>query len=61
VYVEQLPNFESEEHPNHIYKLHKTLYGLSKQQEHGINVLDIFLLKMVLKLLRPILLSSLEK
>jgi hypothetical protein len=30
VYVEQPPDFESEEYPNHIYKLHKTLYGLNQ-------------------------------
>jgi hypothetical protein len=30
VYVEQLSGFESEEHPNHVYKLHKTLYGLKQ-------------------------------
>jgi hypothetical protein len=34
---------------------------LSKHQEHGMNVLEIFLLKMVLGLVSPILLSSLEK
>jgi hypothetical protein len=34
--------------------------GLSKYQEHGMNALGIFLLKMVLGLVRPILLSSLE-
>ena len=28
VYVEQPPGFESEEYPNHVYKLHKALYGL---------------------------------
>jgi hypothetical protein len=28
VYVEQSPGFESEGYPNHVYKLHKTLYGL---------------------------------
>jgi hypothetical protein len=27
-YVEQPPDFEDEEYPNHVYKLHKTLYGL---------------------------------
>jgi hypothetical protein len=27
-YVEQPPDFESEEYPNHVYKLHKMLYGL---------------------------------
>jgi hypothetical protein len=61
VYVEQPPSFESEEYPNHVYKLHKTLYGLSKHQEHGMNALETFLLKMVLVLVRPILLSSLKK
>jgi hypothetical protein len=35
--------------------------GLSKRQEYGMNDLEIFLLKMVLGLVRPILLSSLEK
>jgi hypothetical protein len=35
--------------------------GLSKHQEHGMNALGTFLLKMVLGLVRPTLLSSLEK
>jgi hypothetical protein len=35
--------------------------GLSKHQEHDMNVLVTFLLKMVLGLVRPTLLSSLEK
>jgi hypothetical protein len=30
VYVEQPPSFESEEYPNHVYKLHKTLFGLER-------------------------------
>jgi hypothetical protein len=30
VYVEQSPGFESKEYPNHIYKLHKTLYMLKQ-------------------------------
>jgi hypothetical protein len=30
VYVEQTPSFESEGYPNHIYKLHKTLYELKQ-------------------------------
>jgi hypothetical protein len=34
---------------------------LRKHQEHGMNDLGTFLLKMVLGLVRPILLSSLEK
>jgi hypothetical protein len=28
VYVEQPPDFEDEEYPNHVYRLHKVLYGL---------------------------------
>jgi hypothetical protein len=28
VYVLQPPRFEDEEYPNHVYKVHKTLYGL---------------------------------
>jgi hypothetical protein len=60
VYAEQPPDFKSEEYPNHVYKLYKTLYGL-KHQEHGMNALGTFLLKMVLGLVRPTLLSSLEK
>jgi hypothetical protein len=35
--------------------------GLNKLQEHSMNALGIFLLKMVLGLVRRILLSSLEK
>jgi hypothetical protein len=35
--------------------------GLSKHQEHGINALGTSLLKVVLGLVRPTLLSSLEK
>jgi hypothetical protein len=30
VYVEQPPGFESEEHPNYVYKLYKVLYGLKQ-------------------------------
>jgi hypothetical protein len=30
VYVEQPLRFEDEEYPNHVYKLHKALYDLSK-------------------------------
>jgi hypothetical protein len=35
--------------------------GLSKHQEYGINILWAFLLKIVLALVRPTLLYSLEK
>jgi hypothetical protein len=30
VYVEQPPGFENSKFPNHVYKLHKTLYGLKQ-------------------------------
>jgi hypothetical protein len=30
VYVEQPLDFKSEEYPNHVYKLYKTLYGLKQ-------------------------------
>jgi hypothetical protein len=32
VYVEQPAGFESEEYPNHVYKLHKTLYEVKQAQ-----------------------------
>jgi hypothetical protein len=61
VYVEQPPGFEDEECPNHVYKLHKSLYVLNKLQGHGMDALGVFLLKMILGLVRQILHSSLEK
>jgi hypothetical protein len=33
MYVEQSPVFESEGYPNHVYKLHKMLYGLKQAQK----------------------------
>jgi hypothetical protein len=30
VYVEQPPDFKSEEYPNYVYKFHKTLCGLKQ-------------------------------
>jgi hypothetical protein len=30
LYVEQPSGFESEKYPNHVYKLHKSLYGLKQ-------------------------------
>jgi hypothetical protein len=35
--------------------------GLSKHQEYDMNILGTFLLKIILELVRPTLLSSLEK
>jgi hypothetical protein len=57
VYVEQPPGFEDQEYPNHVFKIHKVLYGL----KHGMNALGVFSPKMVLRLVKPILLSSLER
>jgi hypothetical protein len=45
VYVEQPPNFESEEYPNHIYKLHKTFYGLKQAQRVWYEYLRDFLIE----------------
>jgi hypothetical protein len=41
VYVEQPPGFEDDRYPDHVCKLSKALYGLSKPQEHGMNALEI--------------------
>jgi hypothetical protein len=30
VYVKQPPDFESEEYPNHVYELHRTLYVIKQ-------------------------------
>ena len=30
VYMEQLPGFEDPKHSNHVYKLHKALYGIKQ-------------------------------
>jgi hypothetical protein len=61
VYVEQPPGFESEGHPNHVYKLYKALYELKQAPTCCMNALGTSLLKIVLELVRPTLLSSLEK
>jgi hypothetical protein len=61
VYVEQPPGFKSEEHPNHVFKLHKALYGLKQAPIVWYECLRDFLIENGLGLVRPILLSSLEK
>ena len=47
VFVKQPPGFEDPDKPEHVYKLEKTLYRLSKLQEHGMIVYPHFLLRMV--------------
>jgi hypothetical protein len=44
MYVEQPPSFESEEYPNHVYKLHKTLYGLNQAPRAWYECLRDFLI-----------------
>jgi hypothetical protein len=61
VYVEQPPDFESEGYPNHVYKLQKVLYGLKQAPRAWYECLRTSLLKIILGLIRPTLLSSLEK
>jgi hypothetical protein len=61
VYVEQPPDFEDNEYPNHVYKLSKALYVLNKPQEHGMNVWETFLSLMASKLEKLTLLSSLKQ
>jgi hypothetical protein len=45
VCVEQLPDFESEEYYNHIYKLYKTLYGLKQAPIAWYECLSDFLIE----------------
>jgi hypothetical protein len=45
VYVEQPSDFESEEHPNHVYKLHKALYGLKQAPRAWYECLRDFLIE----------------
>jgi hypothetical protein len=45
VYVKQPPGFKSEKYPNHVYKLHKTLYGLKQVPRTWYECLMDFLIK----------------
>jgi hypothetical protein len=45
VYMEQPPNFESEEYPNHVYKLHKTLYRLKQAPRAWYECLTYFFIE----------------
>jgi hypothetical protein len=45
VYVEQPPGFESEEYPNHVYKLHKALYELKQALRAWYECLRDFLIE----------------
>jgi hypothetical protein len=45
VCVEQRSGFESEEHPNHVYKLHNTLYGLKQVPREWYECLREFLIE----------------
>jgi hypothetical protein len=44
VYVEEPPSFKSEEYSNHVYKLHKALYGLKKAPRTWYECLRDFLI-----------------
>jgi hypothetical protein len=44
VYVEQPPNFEDSEYPNHVYKLSNTLYGLKQAPKARYECLRDFLI-----------------
>jgi hypothetical protein len=61
VYMEQPHGFESEEYPNHVYKLHKALYELKQVSRAWYECLRDFLIENGFKIGKMILLSSLEK
>jgi hypothetical protein len=45
VYVEQPPGFKDSKFPNHVYKLHKALYGLQQAPRVWYECLKDFLLR----------------
>jgi hypothetical protein len=45
VYVEQPPGFETEEYPNHVYKVHHALYGLKQAPRAWYEYLMDFLIE----------------
>jgi hypothetical protein len=59
-YVKQPPSFEDPKRPNHVYKLFKALYGLSKIHTLGMKVLGISCFPKTSKLGRLTLLYSLQ-
>jgi hypothetical protein len=61
VYVKQPPALKVKDILTMSINSIRRSMGLSKHQEHGINALGTFLLKIVFGLVRPTLLSSLEK
>jgi hypothetical protein len=60
VYVEQPPNIEDSEYPNHVYKLSKALYGLKQAPRAWYECLKISLSLMASKSAKLILCSLLK-
>jgi hypothetical protein len=53
VYVEQPPDFKSEEYPNHVYKLNKVLYGLKQAPRAWYECLKDFLIENSFRIGKP--------